>query len=205
MSPNASPPVTSPSRGAAGAGLGGERGGSGAGLGGERGAGAGLGGERGGAGAGGGGKRGGRGGKKGVLGLILGPIRTPSPSEYYRLGSPGGGGWMGRAGAGGGAGGKVDVRALVQGALEEWRRTEAAAMQQLSTSVLGRGLSDVRKVYQLGKELGRGNFGVIREAVDWVSGERFACKSVNKKRLECVDDIADLRREVEMMRAVKGT
>ncbi|CAI5944680.1 unnamed protein product [Closterium sp. NIES-65] len=377
MSPNASPPVTSPSRGAAGAGLGGERGGSGAGLGGERGAGAGLGGERGGAGAGGGGKRGGRGGKKGVLGLILGPIRTPSPSEYYRLGSPGGGGWMGRvwgqrgegekqveekeekgegkekekekekekvkegedwgkymggeayeesedgegeegeaagargkaqgkravmgagtdaaaataageatrketagstsratvgatkgahprarlgkadvkamaqaagaggksdakstvqvgaaggkkakakamvqaagaggkadvkavvqAGAGGGAGGgKVDVRALVQGALEEWRRTEAAAMQQLSTSVLGRGLSDVRKVYQLGKELGRGNFGVIREAVDWVSGERFACKSVNKKRLECVDDIGDLRREVEVMRSVKG-
>ncbi|CAI5465856.1 unnamed protein product, partial [Closterium sp. Yama58-4] len=80
--------------------------------------------------------------------------------------------------------GKSDVKAMVQAALEEWRRKEEAAMQQQAASVLGRGLSDVRKVYQLGKELGRGNFGVIREAVDWVSGERFACKSVNKKRLE---------------------
>ncbi|CAI5504814.1 unnamed protein product [Closterium sp. Naga37s-1] len=83
-----------------------------------------------------------------------------------------------------GGGGKSDVKALVQAALSEWRRKEEAAMQQQAASVLGRGLSDVRKVYQLGKELGRGNFGVIREAVDWVSGERFACKSVNKKRLE---------------------
>ncbi|CAI7807966.1 unnamed protein product [Closterium sp. NIES-54] len=317
-----------------------------------------------GGGGGGGGGRGGRGGKRGGMGLFLGPIRTPSPSEYYRLASPAGG-WVGgawgrgegeqeeeegeegeeggeggeegeeedwgrymggesyeegeegegeegaadaagggggtavkaasgeevggkatreqenlteeaaaaaaaaaaqekaavtapvqageaarkeaaggtragkqgkadakttvQAGAGGGkadakamvqaaaseaakqataaaaaGGGKPDVKALVQAALMEWRRKEEAAMLQQAVSVLGRGLSDVRKVYQLGKELGRGNFGVIREAVDWVSGERFACKSVNKKRLECLDDLEDLRREVEVMRLLKG-
>ncbi|CAI5465857.1 unnamed protein product [Closterium sp. Yama58-4] len=180
--------------GAGGAGAGGA-GGAGAGGAGAGGAGGGAGGGgaggAGGGGAGGGGAGGAGGGKKANAKAMMQAAGAGGKADVKALvqagargGAGGGGGGGGGGGAGAGGGGKVDVRALVQGALEEWRRTEAAAMQQLSASVLGRGLSDVRKVYRLGKELGRGNFGVIREAKDWVSGERFACKSVNKKRLE---------------------
>nr|BCU41349.1 calcium-dependent protein kinase [Gentiana scabra] len=54
--------------------------------------------------------------------------------------------------------------------------------------------------YELGRELGRGEFGVTYLATDKSNGEVFACKSISKKKLRTRIDIEDVRREVEIMK-----
>lgn len=54
--------------------------------------------------------------------------------------------------------------------------------------------------YDLGRELGRGEFGVTYLCTDVSSGEKFACKSISKKKLRTAVDIEDVKREVEIMR-----
>ncbi|PIA53635.1 hypothetical protein AQUCO_00900303v1 [Aquilegia coerulea] len=54
--------------------------------------------------------------------------------------------------------------------------------------------------YDLGRELGRGEFGVTYLCTDKESGEVFACKSISKKKLRTAIDIEDVRREVEIMK-----
>ena len=83
-----------------------------------------------------------------------GPIRTPQVSDFYRT--------------------------SVQ---------EAAAYTEEETTpdkanILCRPFEDVRRKYHLGKELGRGNFGVIRACESWATGERYACKIITKSSLE---------------------
>uniref|UniRef100_A0ACD5XAN0 Uncharacterized protein n=1 Tax=Avena sativa TaxID=4498 RepID=A0ACD5XAN0_AVESA len=54
--------------------------------------------------------------------------------------------------------------------------------------------------YHLGRELGRGEFGVTRLATDrGATRERLACKSIPKARLRTAVDVADVRREVAIM------
>lgn len=54
--------------------------------------------------------------------------------------------------------------------------------------------------YELGRELGRGEFGITHLCTDKVTGEKFACKSISKKKLRTAVDIEDVRREVQIMR-----
>ncbi|CAL5211473.1 unnamed protein product [Lathyrus oleraceus] len=54
--------------------------------------------------------------------------------------------------------------------------------------------------YELGKELGRGEFGVTVRCVDLQTGEAFACKKIAKTKLRTEIDIQDVRREVQIMK-----
>ncbi|GAA0153146.1 non-receptor serine/threonine protein kinase [Lithospermum erythrorhizon] len=54
--------------------------------------------------------------------------------------------------------------------------------------------------YELGRELGRGEFGVTYLCTDKVSRDTFACKSISKKKLRTRIDIEDVKREVEIMK-----
>ncbi|KAJ1376204.1 Serine/threonine-protein kinase, active site [Sesbania bispinosa] len=54
--------------------------------------------------------------------------------------------------------------------------------------------------YQIGKELGRGEFGVTHRCIDLKTGEAFACKKIAKTKLRTEIDIQDVRREVQIMR-----
>lgn len=54
--------------------------------------------------------------------------------------------------------------------------------------------------YDLGRELGRGEFGVTYLCTDTNTGEKFACKSISKKKLRTAVDIEDVRREVQIMK-----
>lgn len=58
----------------------------------------------------------------------------------------------------------------------------------------------IRERYDLGRELGRGEFGITYLCTDITSGEKFACKSISKKKLKTAVDIEDVRREVEIMK-----
>lgn len=59
---------------------------------------------------------------------------------------------------------------------------------------------DIGSRYELGHELGRGEFGVTYLCTEKSTGEAFACKSISKKKLRTAVDIEDVRREVEIMR-----
>lgn len=59
---------------------------------------------------------------------------------------------------------------------------------------------DISEKYELGQELGRGEFGVTYLCTETETGEKFACKSISKKKLKMAVDVEDVRREVEIMR-----
>ncbi|GAB2294160.1 Calcium-dependent protein kinase 24 [Dionaea muscipula] len=59
---------------------------------------------------------------------------------------------------------------------------------------------NIRDKYSLGKELGRGEFGVTYHCTEIETGETFACKSISKGKLRTEVDVEDVRREVEIMR-----
>ncbi|XP_047321912.1 calcium-dependent protein kinase 7-like [Impatiens glandulifera] len=59
---------------------------------------------------------------------------------------------------------------------------------------------DLEQKYELGIELGRGEFGVTYLCTDKSTGEKLACKSISKKKLRTRVDIEDVKREVEIMK-----
>ncbi|KAJ3674657.1 hypothetical protein LUZ60_005273 [Juncus effusus] len=68
---------------------------------------------------------------------------------------------------------------------------------------LGRGFgSRVRDKYYVGRELGRGEFGVTYLCTDRETHETLACKSISKKKLRTAIDVEDVRREVAIMSAL---
>ncbi|XWS22272.1 hypothetical protein CRYUN_Cryun29cG0020100 [Craigia yunnanensis] len=54
--------------------------------------------------------------------------------------------------------------------------------------------------YELGKELGRGEFGITHQCFDLEIKEAYACKKISKAKLRTEIDVEDVRREVEIMR-----
>ncbi|GJM97003.1 hypothetical protein PR202_ga13893 [Eleusine coracana subsp. coracana] len=59
---------------------------------------------------------------------------------------------------------------------------------------------DMNARYELGGELGRGEFGVTYLCTEVATGARFACKSISKRKLRTPVDVEDVRREVDIMR-----
>ncbi|GAB4845562.1 Calcium-dependent protein kinase 10 [Ancistrocladus abbreviatus] len=53
--------------------------------------------------------------------------------------------------------------------------------------------------YLIGRELGRGEFGVTYLATDRETKEKLACKSISKRKLRTAVDVEDVRREVAIM------
>ncbi|XP_026398196.1 calcium-dependent protein kinase 3-like [Papaver somniferum] len=58
--------------------------------------------------------------------------------------------------------------------------------------------------YKLGKELGSGNNGVVRECYDKKNKQTCACKSIAKERLVKPDDIPNVKLEVDIMKRLSG-
>ncbi|PIN19978.1 Ca2+/calmodulin-dependent protein kinase, EF-Hand protein superfamily [Handroanthus impetiginosus] len=58
----------------------------------------------------------------------------------------------------------------------------------------------IEELYVLGRELGRGEFGITHLCTDKTNGELFACKSISKKKLKTTVDVEDVRREVDIMK-----
>ncbi|CAL9108921.1 calcium-dependent protein kinase 2-like [Musa acuminata AAA Group] len=70
--------------------------------------------------------------------------------------------------------------------------------------VLGRPMQDVHATYTIGKELGRGQFGVTHLCTHKTTAEQFACKTIAKRKLTSKEDVEDVRREVEIMYHLAG-
>ncbi|GAB4846161.1 Calcium-dependent protein kinase 33 [Ancistrocladus abbreviatus] len=71
-------------------------------------------------------------------------------------------------------------------------------------TILGKPFEDVKLYYTLGKELGRGQFGVTYLCTDKRSGQHYACKSISKKKLVTKADREDMKREIQIMQHLSG-
>ncbi|XP_071736581.1 calcium-dependent protein kinase 9-like [Rutidosis leptorrhynchoides] len=92
-------------------------------------------------------------------------------------------------------------------AMVEPRPAKAGPRQQKSlprlSSILNKEPDDVNKYYKMGKEIGSGRFAVTYLCKDkW--GKKYACKSIPKKRLVTESEKEDLKREVIIMKFLKG-
>ncbi|QHO51685.1 hypothetical protein HN51_003317 [Arachis hypogaea] len=56
--------------------------------------------------------------------------------------------------------------------------------------------------YVLGRELGRGEFGITYLCTDRETKQELACKSISKRKLRTAVDVEDVRREVAIMNAL---
>ncbi|GJR66401.1 protein kinase, ATP binding site-containing protein [Tanacetum coccineum] len=65
-------------------------------------------------------------------------------------------------------------------------------------------ISDLKDRYVLGDQLGWGQFGIIRECSDKLTGEVLACKSISKNRLVTDEDVKSVKLEIEIMTRLSG-
>lgn len=71
-------------------------------------------------------------------------------------------------------------------------------------TILGKPFEDIRRHYTLGKELGRGQFGVTYLCTENSTGLIYACKSILKRKLASKNDKEDIKREIQIMQHLSG-
>ncbi|MED6170965.1 Calcium-dependent protein kinase 12 [Stylosanthes scabra] len=67
------------------------------------------------------------------------------------------------------------------------------------TWVLPYRTKNLNEVYTLGRKLGQGQFGTTYLCTHKITGYKYACKSIPKKKLFCKEDYDDVWREVQIM------
>ncbi|XP_059624175.1 calcium-dependent protein kinase 2-like [Cornus florida] len=73
-----------------------------------------------------------------------------------------------------------------------------------ANTILGKPFEDVKSRYTLGKELGRGQFGVTYLCTEISTGHTYACKSILKRKLVTKSDKDDIKREFQIMQHLSG-
>ncbi|KAK9268977.1 hypothetical protein L1049_000744 [Liquidambar formosana] len=71
-------------------------------------------------------------------------------------------------------------------------------------TILGKPYEDVKLHYSMGKELGRGQFGVTYLCIEISSGHQYACKSISKRKLVTKNDREDIKREIQILQHLSG-
>ncbi|KVH99148.1 Calcium-binding EF-hand [Cynara cardunculus var. scolymus] len=72
-----------------------------------------------------------------------------------------------------------------------------------SNTILGKSFEDVKEHYTIGRELGRGQFGVTYLCTQISTNQKYACKSISKKKLITKGDKEDMRREIQIMQHLR--
>jgi len=76
--------------------------------------------------------------------------------------------------------------------------------QKVDTTILGKPYEDIKKFYTLGKELGRGQFGITYFCTENSTGLNYACKSILKRKLVSKADREDIKREIQILQHLSG-
>ncbi|TVU31879.1 hypothetical protein EJB05_23583, partial [Eragrostis curvula] len=77
-------------------------------------------------------------------------------------------------------------------------------LRQSSISVLGRKTPDITEHYTLGRQLGKGRSGTTYLCTEISTGSQYACKSILKATFRHMEDIEDVRREIQIMHHLSG-
>ncbi|KAF1878002.1 hypothetical protein Lal_00041751 [Lupinus albus] len=84
-----------------------------------------------------------------------------------------------------------------------FRRQASAGLK--TESVLLRKTGNLREFYDLGRKLGKRQFGTTFLCVEKASGKEYACKSIVKRKLVTDEDVEDVRREIQIMHHLVGS
>ncbi|XP_044496846.1 calcium-dependent protein kinase 21-like [Mangifera indica] len=71
-------------------------------------------------------------------------------------------------------------------------------------TILGKPFDDIKQFYTLGKELGRGQFGITYLCTENSTGHSYACKSILKRKLKSRQDREDIKREILILQHLSG-
>ncbi|KAI3778504.1 hypothetical protein L2E82_07856 [Cichorium intybus] len=71
-------------------------------------------------------------------------------------------------------------------------------------SILGKKYVDLKKTYHIGRELGRGQFGITYLCTKKKSGLEYACKSISKRKCVTKKYMDDVRREIMILQHLTG-
>ncbi|EPS59225.1 calcium-dependent protein kinase 1, partial [Genlisea aurea] len=71
-------------------------------------------------------------------------------------------------------------------------------------NIFGKPFENIKSKYAVGRELGRGQFGVTYLCTEIASGQQYACKSILKRKLVTKNDKDDMKREVHIMEHLSG-
>ncbi|KAL9671583.1 hypothetical protein QQ045_009153 [Rhodiola kirilowii] len=82
-------------------------------------------------------------------------------------------------------------------------RQSLRTVQKVDT-VLDKPYDDITKHYTLGKELGKGQFGITYLCTEIATGHLYACKSILKRKLITKADRDDVKREVQLLQHLSG-
>ncbi|GMI82464.1 calcium-dependent protein kinase 29 [Hibiscus trionum] len=63
---------------------------------------------------------------------------------------------------------------------------------------------DITTLYDLDKELGRGQFGITYLCTEKATKRRYACKSISRRKLITDKDVEDVRREISILQHLTG-
>ncbi|XVF26034.1 hypothetical protein REPUB_Repub13aG0265300 [Reevesia pubescens] len=77
-------------------------------------------------------------------------------------------------------------------------------LQIRQETILGKPLEDIKQYYTLGKELGRGHFGITYLCTENSTGNTYACKSILKRKLTNKQDKEDIKKEVQILQHLSG-
>ncbi|KAL5704190.1 non-specific serine/threonine protein kinase [Ranunculus cassubicifolius] len=77
--------------------------------------------------------------------------------------------------------------------------TSSSSSSQKYPSVLPKKTPNLREHYLIGKKLGSGQFGTTFQCTEKSTGNQYACKSIPKRKLVCVEDYEDVWREIQIM------
>ncbi|XVF35910.1 hypothetical protein REPUB_Repub19eG0012400 [Reevesia pubescens] len=81
--------------------------------------------------------------------------------------------------------------------------SKAPSSSQIGTILL-EPYVDVNTIYDLDKELGRGQFGITYLCTEKATGRKYACKSISRRKLVTDRDVEDVRREISILQHLTG-
>ncbi|XP_023535368.1 calcium-dependent protein kinase 29 [Cucurbita pepo subsp. pepo] len=70
--------------------------------------------------------------------------------------------------------------------------------------ITGRPYVNITTIYELHKELGRGQFGITYLCTERSTGRKYACKTISRKKMVKQKDIDDVRREILILQHLTG-
>ncbi|WOL05876.1 hypothetical protein Cni_G14607 [Canna indica] len=73
-----------------------------------------------------------------------------------------------------------------------------------SNYVLGHKTPNLRDLYMVGQKLGQGQFGTTYLCTEIATGVQYACKTIAKRKLISMEDVEDVRREIQIMHHLAG-
>ncbi|OIV92272.1 hypothetical protein TanjilG_00290 [Lupinus angustifolius] len=87
--------------------------------------------------------------------------------------------------------------------LQTVKRVKTSGLEE--DSVLLTKSGNLKEYYNLGIELGKGQYGITSLCIEKATRKKYACKSIAKEKLLVDDDVEDVRREIQIMHHLIGS